>query len=204
MIPRHWLQYADDAVAISGTESENQILLNAFAKWCAWSGMTIRVDKCSTFGIRKVGTCSKQIKPNLFVNNERIRSVSIGESFVYLGKSFNFNMNNSIQKIDLVTKFSDLMQQVSDLPLDPKNKLLLYHRFILPRISWDLTILDLSSTWVTQNMGNIASRFFRSWLEVPVSGTLDILTLPKSKYGFNIVQVSTRYIQCQVACRNSS
>ena len=31
---KHWLQFADDATAISGSESDNQILLNAFTRWC--------------------------------------------------------------------------------------------------------------------------------------------------------------------------
>jgi len=30
---RNWLQFADDAAAISGLESENQTLLNAFSRW---------------------------------------------------------------------------------------------------------------------------------------------------------------------------
>ena len=36
-IPRHWLQFADDAVAITGQESDNQTLLNAFNRWYTWS-----------------------------------------------------------------------------------------------------------------------------------------------------------------------
>ena len=58
--PIHWFQYADDAAVITSQESENQHLLNRFALWCQWSGMIIRVDKCSTFGIRKALTKSVQ------------------------------------------------------------------------------------------------------------------------------------------------
>ena len=45
---------------ISGGEKENQILLNRFTVWCRWSDMIIRVDKCSTFGIKKHLTKSIQ------------------------------------------------------------------------------------------------------------------------------------------------
>ena len=31
---RHWFQFADDAAVITGQEHENQILLNAFSRWC--------------------------------------------------------------------------------------------------------------------------------------------------------------------------
>ena len=54
--PIHWFQFADDAAVITGQESENQHLLNRFSIWCQWSNMTIRVDKCSTFGIKKAIT----------------------------------------------------------------------------------------------------------------------------------------------------
>ncbi|CAB4031316.1 Hypothetical predicted protein [Paramuricea clavata] len=54
--PIHWFQFADDAAVITGQESENQHLLNRFAIWCQWSNMIIRVDKCSTFGIKKALT----------------------------------------------------------------------------------------------------------------------------------------------------
>ena len=56
MIPRHWYQFADDAAVATGLEHENQILLNAFNSWCTWVDMMIRVDKCHSFGMKKVGS----------------------------------------------------------------------------------------------------------------------------------------------------
>ena len=50
--PIHWFQFADHAAVITGQEYENQNLLNRFAIWCQWSNMTIRVENCSTFGIK--------------------------------------------------------------------------------------------------------------------------------------------------------
>ena len=56
-IPRHyWLQFAENAVAITGQESENQTLLNAFNRWCTWSPMIIKVEKCHSFGVKKCQT----------------------------------------------------------------------------------------------------------------------------------------------------
>ena len=79
--PLHWFQFADDAAVISGGEKENQILLNRFTIWCRWSDMIIRVDKCSTFGIKKQLTKSIQYLPKRFVNNCLVPRVEIGESF---------------------------------------------------------------------------------------------------------------------------
>ena len=47
--PVHWLQFADDAAVVTRNERENH-LLNCSTKWCQWSIMVMRVDKCVTFG----------------------------------------------------------------------------------------------------------------------------------------------------------
>ena len=65
--PRNLFQFADGATAVTSSEYENQILLKVFTRWCNWSGMTIRVDKCKTFGIKKTVTRSVQFKPKLFL-----------------------------------------------------------------------------------------------------------------------------------------
>ncbi len=43
---------------------------------------------------------------------------------------------------------------------------------------------------------------FREWLEIPANGTLDILFQAKSKFGLNIIDVSTKFTQCQVLLGN--
>ena len=75
--PIHWFQFADDASVITSLETENQHLLNRFSLWCQWSDMIIRVDKCSTFGIKKAVTKSIQYLPKLFINNSVIPTTKI-------------------------------------------------------------------------------------------------------------------------------
>ena len=81
LTPKHWMQSSDDATAISGSESDNQILLNVFTRWCNWASMIIQVDKCKSFGIRKASTCSIQFKPKLYVNGEKVKPVEPRGSF---------------------------------------------------------------------------------------------------------------------------
>ena len=82
----HWFQFADDAAVITSQESENQHLLNCFSIWCKWANMIVRVNKCSTFGIKKVVSKSIQFLPKLIINNTLIPCIEIGESFKYLGR----------------------------------------------------------------------------------------------------------------------
>ena len=124
--PIHWFQFADDAAVITGQESENQHLLNRFFIWSQWSNMVIRVDKYSTFGVKKVLTKSSQYLPKLLVNNNLIPTIKSGESFHYLGRYFDFNMTNQEHKSKIISLITELMSEIDINPLHPKNKILLY------------------------------------------------------------------------------
>ena len=75
--PIHWFQFAGDAAVISSQEKENHILLNCFSVWCQWANMIIRVDKCSSCGIKKHLSKSIQYQPQLFVNNRLIPHIQV-------------------------------------------------------------------------------------------------------------------------------
>ena len=200
--PRHWFQFADDASVVTSTENENQILLSAFARWCGWAEMIIRVDKCHTFGMKKFISVCKQYKPKLYVGKEMIPPVEIGESFTYLGRHFNYAMDDQTHKDEITNKFGDLMKTINELPLHPRNKVKLYMSYVLAKLSWHFTITDLGTTWVKENVDNVANDYFRRWLEIPISGTLDICMLSKKKFGIGLVEPSTKFIQCQSVIRS--
>jgi len=184
-------------------ESNNQVLLNKFSRWCTWCDMLIRVDKCYSFGIRKENNRSQQVKPVLFINNELVKAIDIGESFVYLGKYFDFEMKDVEHKNILLNKFKYLMESIDKLPLHPRHKIQLYQRYVLSKISWHFTVTNISQTWVKQNLDNVLSSFIRSWLGIPISGTLDFITLSKTNFGLNLIMTSTKFIQCQVTFRKN-
>ena len=115
--PRHWFQYADDASITSGLERKNQILLNAFSRWCEWSMMIIRVDKCKTFGTAKRGSQSKQFLPKMYVNNKLIPQVKLGESFAYLGRHYNFQMDETKHRESTLQKPKPVCQKIYSISL---------------------------------------------------------------------------------------
>ena len=101
------------------------------------------------------------------------------------------------------TTVAILMSKIDKISCHPKNKLLLYHRFILFKISWHFTIADLGKTGVIENIDNVASKYIRQWFELPISATQSSLVLSKSKYGISLILPSTKFIQCQVAITNA-
>ena len=123
-------QFADDAAVITGQESENQHLLNRFAIWCQWSDMIIRVDKCSTFGIKKALTKSTQYLPKLIINNSLLPAIEIGKSFCYLGRYFDFEMSNNEHKSELMSNITKLLADIDLKPLHPKNKIVICSRYV--------------------------------------------------------------------------
>ena len=203
LTPTHWFQFAGDAAVISGQEQENQMLLNRFTIWCQWAGMIIRVDKCCTFGIKNFSSKSAQIQPKLFINKESVPCVKLDESFRYLGRHFDFPMSNQLHKTELSHLVTSTLNTIDSLPLHPKNKVLLYNRYLLSKISWHLTVCDLSKTWIIQHLDNNVSHCIRKWLDLPISSTLSNILLPREKFGLDIILPSTKFTQCQTVHRNA-
>ena len=57
------------------------------------------------------------------------------------------------------------------------------------------------------NIDNICRQFIRRWLEIPPSGTFDLILLSREKFGLEVADVSTKLQQCQVTvhkCLRSS
>ena len=201
-VPLHWFQFADDAAVLSGQEQESQLLLNRFCIWCKWAGMQIRVDKCVTFGIKKCSTKSSQFQPKLLIDGNLIPTVKTGESFRYLGRHFDFNMSNNTHKSELSQLTNSILTDIDLLPLHPKNKIALYNRFLLSKLSWHFTVADLPRTWVCEHLDSVVAKFIRKWLDLPISATLSNITLPQTKFGLNILFPSTKFAQCQTVLRN--
>ena len=100
--------------------------------------MIIRVDKCKTFGITKRGSNAAQTQPKLFVNNEYIPPVPRDADYQYLGRFFNYAMDNKSHKKILLDNTEEMMKTIDKLPLHPKYKILIYSRYVLPKLSCTL------------------------------------------------------------------
>ena len=80
------------------------------------------------------------------LNQCLVPTVDIGKSFKYLGRHFNFTMDNHNHMSEVIDIFAGLMKKIDCILCHPKNKLLLYHRFVLSKVSWHFTIANLSKT----------------------------------------------------------
>ena len=93
---RAWLQFADDAAITAADNASAQALLNVFPAWCTWTAMTVRLDKCISFGMQKREGHYIQTMPNIAVNGGQIPPLPLGEQFTYLGRSYGFDLKMTL------------------------------------------------------------------------------------------------------------
>ena len=71
--------------------------------------------------------------PKLLVNNELIPTVEKGKSFKYLGRYYNYDMDDEEHEKNILETARELLHEVDSLPLHSKNKILLYKSYILSK-----------------------------------------------------------------------
>ena len=183
-----FLQFADDTALVSNSLDGAQALLNITIAWCKWADMTMRINKCSTFGMMKRGGQYCQFQPGLFVaDGGPIPPVKSGDAFVYLGRSFDFNINHESVKSHLSKRLRALLLETSKLQVRPQSKLKILKMYIPSQISFILKSYDIPLTWISNNLDSLICTNVRNWLELPISTCIsEILELPKNKGGFGI------------------
>ena len=112
-------------------------------------------------------------------------------------------MSDEQHKSELCLLVDDLMNNIDSKPLHPKNRILLYSRYVLSKLSWHFTVTSLSKTWITENIDSVVKCYLRKWLNVPISGTLSSVFLTRNKFGLNIYPPSVKFIQCQTVLRTA-
>ena len=149
--------------------------------------LSIRLDKCITFGMRKYDNTFSQFNPALFVNGEQIPMVPAGGSFVYLGKIFNFDLKKDEAKNNISEKLTKLLRITSQLKVKPQLKLAILRRYIHAQLSFELRLYDFGVTWVEQHLDSICYQQVRNWLGQPVSSCVkEVAVIPKSRCGLDI------------------
>ena len=123
--------------------------------------MVFHVEKCNTFWIKKFSASSHQFQPKLLINSELIPPVKQGELFKYLGRYFNFDMDNKDHKELVKSSLQTMLKTIESLNIHPRNRLLLYDRQVLSKLSWHLKVTDLGKTWICENLDNIVTKYVR-------------------------------------------
>ena len=70
------------------------------------------------------------------------------------------------------------------------------------KLRWRFSIYNISETLVAENIDNEINRYYRTWLQIPISSNITDLSLPKKMLGFNIKTAQQIQAQCKLSvCR---
>jgi hypothetical protein len=68
-------------------------------------------------------------------------------------------MSDERHKSELCDLFNDIISNIDKLPLHPRNKILLYSRYLLSKMPWNLTITYISKSWICETLDNVATKY---------------------------------------------
>ena len=106
----------------------------------------------------------------------------LDDCFTYLGCHLDFKMSDDKHKSELIETITDQWTLLKD--------------------SCYLTVTKILNTWMKNKIDTIVSQYIRLWLEIPVNGTMNIVTQSKHKFRLGVILPSTRHTQCQVTFKN--
>ena len=161
------------------------------------------MENCTTVGITEFSTSSFHFQPKLFINSIIVPPFKNGEFFKYLRHFFNFDMANKDHKKILKSSLQTMLKTADSLYIHRENKLLLYHYYVLSKVSWHFTVTDLGKIWNSGTLDNIVSKYIRQWLELPISATLSSIILSSNNLGVAFQLLSIKFQQCQTVLLSS-
>ena len=128
-----------------------------------------------------------QILPVLRLGDNQISKVEFGEEFTYLGRRYNYEMNNDSAKNELVKRVFGLLRTTGQLKIRVQSKLKILSQYIHKLVLFDIKLYEFSLTWVEQSLDALCIRHIRDWMELPISACVrEVMTIPKSHGGLGI------------------
>ena len=190
------LQYADDTCLVADGPSSCQQLLEQVEGWLHWSGMKAKVPKCFSLGI--TSSMGRPFDPSLNLHNQEIPFIG-RQSIKFLGYRIQVPMDTPEVRVNLHSKLSNLLQRIDATPVTGKQKLLLYRAGMCPCLMWDLSISQLSLTWVSITLEAEATRFLKRWVGLARSANPAPLYLPKAKGGLGLPSLVVLWKKQQIS-----
>ena len=72
---------------------------------------------------------------------------------------------------------------------------------VFSKPKWCFSVYNISKTCVAENIDNEINRYYRKWLQIPISGNITHLSLPKKMLGYNIKTAQNIHAQCKLSVR---
>ena len=134
--------------------------------------------------------------PLVSISNESVSFLG-SESFIFLEMPINGNLSDDNFKSSLISKVKTLMRKLDNCPVSCRWKLKLYQNGIFPRLSWYLSLLPLSPSWLQSELDRIVTSYLKKWWKLCRSSCTAIFYLFPQNAGFGLPRWSTSFISLQ-------
>ena len=148
--------YADDIEIVTSSPKENQALLDRTDDFLKWTEtMKARPNKCWSVALKRFEAKEgenglsgyRRFNPNLQISKEPLQYLDDGD-FRYLGRPTNVRGCEKLARSEILSKLKEWLLLVDAQHLPKTCKLWLYQHFIVAKMSWYFTALDLTATFV--------------------------------------------------------
>ena len=190
------LQFADDTSLLGKGPAACQALLDSTAQWLEWSGMKPKVSKCCSLAVQ--ASSGRVYDPQLLLCGQTIPFIG-SSTFRFLGTPVTIHNTQEKARSALLQKLQTLLSKVDATQLTSHQKLRLFRDGVCPRLTWDLSTVDLPISWVKENLDSLAVKHLKRWTGLAKSANTSRLFLPKSMGGLQLPSISTTYKKLQCA-----
>ena len=158
--------------------------------------MRANVPKCITMATQS--STGRSYDPKLPLSGLPIPFIG-ASTFRFLETPISIHSSVAKAKEALLCKLQSLLDRVDRSFVSRQQKLLLFKVGICPRLTWDLTTAQLSTTWLKSTLQPLATRYLKRWSGLARTADSNKLFLPKSNGGLDLPDLTTLYHKLQVS-----
>jgi hypothetical protein len=153
----------------------------------------VKIKKCVAFGIMRIGTRYQLFAPHLTYDNATIPT-PIDQPLRFLGQLYFTNISQLEAHIS--QKLANLLRTLDDLPILGSLKLQAFSFALRWTFSWDLSIYDVSPTFLAKQDRRIGT-FLRKWSGLARCGGREIFFLPVKHCGLGLPSLTSLHKACR-------
>ena len=203
-ISRDASAFADDLELCSWQPQICQAQIDICDRFLTWSGtMQARPNKCFATAMRQSNLMGQngaigydRFDPDLHIAGGKIQYLG-GNDFKYLGRPLNSDASELASRQNLDEKLRALLATLDEVQLPASCRVWLYHHFVVPKLSWAFSTLDLTLTFV-KKLQAISLSHLKNWVGLPRCANSAILFVgDRSRPGLRVHNLCTFWKQQQ-------
>ena len=178
--------YADDVAAMAEWSSQNQKVINAMEKWLEWSEtMAAKPRKCLATAMEE-----GQGKDALLTIAGTFMKWIANSPFKFLGKQVCTDGSDKAARKLLIQKFEVYVTKIDETPLTGSQKMWIFDKVLMSKISWDFLIHDMTISFV-KKLAATQTRMYKKWINYSKSGNAKVFYRSKKNIGCNMKEMVT-------------